>query len=77
MRSHLALIAMLATVACSPDLSESHSVQDANLAKVRAYTDGRMTLNGFAVSIEEIREAFAELSRNDGVVWYYREAADA
>ena len=76
MMDRFAPIALLALAACSTNLSESPSVQDATVAEVRAYADGRTTLNGLAVTIEEIREAFAELSRNDGEVWYYREAAD-
>jgi hypothetical protein len=77
MRCLFALFAMLAIAACSPDVSETSAVEDTNVAQVGAYKDGRITLNGRAVSIEEIREAFAELSRNNGAVWYYREAADS
>jgi hypothetical protein len=77
MRCLFALFAMLAIAACSPDVSEIPVVRDANVAQVGAYKDGRITLNGRDVSIEEIRGAFAELSRNNGAVWYYREAADS
>ena len=77
MRRLFALFTMLAIAACSPDASETPAVEDTNVAKVGAYEDGRITLNGRAVSIEEIRGAFAELSRNGGAVWYYREAADS
>ncbi len=47
------------------------------VAKVGVSADGRITLNGNPASIEDVRTAFAELARDDGVVWYYREAADA
>jgi biopolymer transport protein ExbD len=77
MRRLFALSAMLAIAACSPAVSETSAVEDTNVAQVRAYNDGRITLNDRAVSIAEIRDAFAELSRNNGVVWYYREAADS
>jgi hypothetical protein len=48
-----------------------------NVARVGAYQDGRITLDGRDVPIEHVRAAFVKLSRNKGVVWYYREAADA
>jgi hypothetical protein len=47
------------------------------VAKVAVSADGRVELDGSVASLEELRAAFAELSRADGVVWYYREAADA
>jgi hypothetical protein len=48
-----------------------------NVARVRVSADGRIILNGNDASLEDVREAFAGLAKDGGVVWYYREAADA
>lgn len=75
-RNLIVLFTALTVAACSPDSSETPPVDATNVAKVGAYRDGRLTLNGSAASIEQIRESFAGLSRNNGEVWYYRESAD-
>jgi hypothetical protein len=49
----------------------------ANIAKVGVSMDGRITLNGHASQIDEVRAEFTKLAREKGVVWYYREAPGA
>ena len=46
------------------------------VAKVRVYRNGKMTLDGKEVTLEELRAGFQELKKRQGVVWYYREAAE-
>lgn len=48
-----------------------------NVAKVGIYADGRITLDGRVVQMEELRAQFAKLSQEKGAVWYYREASSA
>jgi hypothetical protein len=73
-----AWIALLTVVGCERDPSSGANQVVEHVAKVGVSADGRITLNGNPASMEEVRAAFAELSRVDnGVVWYYREAADA
>jgi len=43
------------------------------VAKVRVYTDGRVTIDGKPVTTADLKPAFAELKSRNGVVWYYRE----
>ena len=49
---------------------------NSNIARVAVYEDGRIELNGAKASVADVREAFAELAKRKGVVWYSREAAD-
>ncbi len=46
-------------------------------AKVRAYSDGRVTLNGTAVTLDGLPTAFADIKQKKSVVWYYRESGDS
>lgn len=46
------------------------------IAKVRVYRNGKTTLNGKEVTLDEMRAGFSDLKRNSGVVWYFREAAE-
>jgi hypothetical protein len=46
------------------------------IAKVRAYRNGKITLNGREVTMEEMRKGFSDLKKKNGVVWYFREAAE-
>jgi len=46
------------------------------IAKVRAYRNGKITLNGREVTIEEMQNGFSDLKKKNGVVWYFREAAE-
>lgn len=46
------------------------------IAKVRAYRNGKITINGREVTIEEMRNGFSDLKKKNGVVWYFREAAE-
>jgi hypothetical protein len=46
------------------------------IAKVRVYRNGKTTLNGREVTMEEMRNGFSDLKKKNGVVWYFREAAE-
>lgn len=47
------------------------------IAKVRVSSSGQISLNGVATTQQSLDKAFAKLSAEHGVVWYYREAAGA
>ena len=38
--------------------------------------DGHVTVNGRSATLESLRQSLKTLSRQKGVVWYYREAAN-
>lgn len=46
------------------------------IAKIRVYRNGKISLNGREVTIEEMRNGFSDLKKKNGVVWYFREAAE-
>jgi hypothetical protein len=48
--------------------------KDAPVLKIAVYADGRLTVDGAASSMSELRETLARLKDRHGVVWYYREA---
>jgi len=50
---------------------------DTNVAKVSVFADGRIVLDGRDVQIADLRSRFAELSREKGAVWYYRDASSS
>jgi hypothetical protein len=65
-------------IGCSHGHEAGHvSSHHQEIAKVRVYTDGRVTLDGKQVAPTELRSAFASLKARDGVVWYYREQGAA
>lgn len=43
------------------------------VGKVALLQNGKVSFNGQAVSIEKLRAKLAELKKQDGTVWYYRE----
>jgi hypothetical protein len=45
--------------------------------KVAVFHDGRITADGSQVTIDSLREMFKDLAAKKGIVWYYREAAEA
>jgi hypothetical protein len=47
------------------------------ILKIAVSTDGRITADGRAVSIEALAPILRELAKSKGQVWYYREAAAA
>lgn len=42
--------------------------------KIAVMADGRITIDGVSVTMNEVRSSLKELSEKKGVVWYYREA---
>ena len=42
--------------------------------KVAVFTDGRLTVDGTAATIQSLQVSLSALSEKNGVVWYYREA---
>jgi hypothetical protein len=66
--------AMALLIGCGQGHLASHgSPAGQAVAKVRVYTDGRVTLDGKPVTTDELKAAFAELKSRNGVVWYFRE----
>ena len=42
--------------------------------KIAVMADGRITIDGVSVTMNEVRSSLKGLSEKKGVVWYYREA---
>ena len=76
-RSVVVAFAIL-TAACSnaPEQQDSEISQDV-IAKVRVYQDGRITLDGAPLSLDDLQAALARLKDRGGVVWYYRESGES
>jgi hypothetical protein len=76
MRQLIALISLAVLGGgCTNDFSGETEPVTQRIAKVGVSADGQIELNGAVASIEDIRATFAGLARDNGVVWYYREAA--
>lgn len=43
------------------------------VARVKVDRTGKIFLNGEQVSLDKLKDAFARLKPENGVVWYYRE----
>jgi hypothetical protein len=54
----------------------SATSSDPPIGKVRVYRNGKMTLDGLQVTIDEMRKGLADLKKKNGVVWYFREAGE-
>ena len=63
--------------ACTNEAPSEVVSMPENVARVGVSADGRISLNGKDASLQDVQEAFADLAKDGGVVWYYREAADA
>jgi len=50
---------------------------DVPVLKIAVMSDGRITVDGLPATLGSVREALKRLAAQKGVVWYYREAADA
>ena len=46
------------------------------VGKLAVFQNGRVSFNGQAVTIEQLRPKLTELKKRNGVVWYYREAPE-
>lgn len=58
---------MLILLFVSPVLAEE-------VAKFRVYRDGRITVDGTAIKVESLDQRLQALKKQEGTVWYYREA---
>jgi hypothetical protein len=56
--------------------NSSATSADPPIGKVRVYQNGKMTLDGRQVTIDEMRKGLSALKRGNGVVWYFREAGE-
>ena len=73
-----AVLACVIGVACTAQPTPEQAVKsDAPVLKIAVFADGRITANGSATTIETLRESLKQLAGRQGVVWYYREAAQA
>jgi hypothetical protein len=72
------VLLLITSTACSKK-SDQQPMDPASqsIGKVRLYVDGRITLDGAPVSLDELKRAFGELKAKNGVVWYFREAGQA
>lgn len=66
----MTLVVVLVGTFCSIS-SEAEAI-----AKVRVYRNGRMTLDGRQVTLDQMRKEFSDLKKKNGVVWYFREAPE-
>lgn len=75
----LILLVMALAVGCKPAVDAGSATDGAvkapegPVAKVRAYADGTVTLDGHAISMDDLRASLAKHKKRNGVVWYYRE----
>ena len=78
MRTAVLITLLVISVGCGSgeDAVEPES-GDTEVAKVRAYGVGRITVDGSSVSVDDLPALFQDLKRRGGVVWYYREAGSA
>jgi len=44
--------------------------------KIAVYVDGRINADGSPATIGSLKESFKKLAKENGEVWYYREAAN-
>ena len=56
--------------------NSSATSADPPIGKVRVYRNGKMTLDGRQVTIDEMRKGLSALKGKNGIVWYYREAGE-
>ena len=76
-RHFLAVMGLLSLIfaGCSKQpASPSPVSSDAPVLKVAVFSDGRLTVDGAASTIQALRNSLRSLSERHGVVWYYREA---
>lgn len=52
-------------------------VDGKRVLKISVFSDGRITADGSATTIETLRESLKRLAAENGQVWYYREAGQA
>ena len=50
---------------------------NAPVLKIAVMSDGRITVDGAAATIDSLRNSLKRLAEQKGVVWYYREAGHA
>jgi hypothetical protein len=67
------VVTLLLTLTTVP-ISSAQRKPTPPILKVAVMTDGRVTVNGAPATLESFRESLKELSKQKGVVWYYREA---
>jgi hypothetical protein len=66
----MALAVVFGGILCSVSSAEEA------VAKVRVYRNGKMTLDGRQITLDQMRKGFPDLKKKNGVVWYFREAAE-
>ncbi len=57
--------------------AEADRSQEPPVAKVKIHKGGGVSLDGQRVSLDELRERLKKHKEANGVVWYYRESAEA
>ena len=73
----LVLIGVALAVGCKPASDPGTATAtppEGPIAKVRAYADGTVTLDGHAIAMDDLRSSLAKHKTRKGVVWYYRES---
>jgi hypothetical protein len=74
-------LAALALLGCSQTDSTSSpkkvAVQKQSKLEVKALADGTISVNGTGVDLHQLAQQFLLLKEAGGIVWYYRESAEA
>jgi len=70
----MGLLSFLSGGCSKQPATQSPVSPDAPVLKVAVFTDGRLTVDGAASTIEALRDSLRSLSEKNGAVWYYREA---
>lgn len=61
---------------CSEHSPPQDSISpDLPVLKVAVFSDGHLTVDGAAATLETLQQSLRDLSKHHGVVWYYREVA--
>ena len=74
MRRTLLLLATASTF-ISGNVFAQVNTGEGPVGKVAVAANGRVSFNGVAVTLDTLKVKLAELKQQQGVVWYYREAA--
>jgi hypothetical protein len=54
-------------------VNKQSAIDSSRVARIKVDREGRIFLNEKQVSLDELKDAFARLKQDNGVVWYYRE----
>lgn len=72
----LVVVFVFASAACSKKGEQEMQYNENEILKISVFKSGEIEANGEVVSLEELDDLLAANARENGIVWYYREAGD-